>query len=81
MSTATVARWIKSVLAAAGIDTSVFKPHSVKVPPLAINMSKVFQSSTFFVWPTGRMSTRFVNSILEISMLLSNSNIFLDQSS
>lgn len=30
MSTATVARWIKSVLAAAGIDTSVFKPHSVR---------------------------------------------------
>ena len=30
VSTATVARWIKSVLAAAGIDTSVFKPHSVR---------------------------------------------------
>lgn len=29
VSTATVARWIKSVLSAAGIDTSVFKPHSV----------------------------------------------------
>ena len=30
VSTATVARWIKSVLSAAGIDTSVFKPHSVR---------------------------------------------------
>ena len=30
MSTATVARWRKSVLSAAGIDTSVFKPHSVR---------------------------------------------------
>ena len=30
MSSATVARWIKSVLSTAGIDTSVFKPHSVR---------------------------------------------------
>ena len=30
VSTATVARWIKSVLSAAGIDTSVFKPHRVR---------------------------------------------------
>ena len=30
MSPATVARWIKSILSAAGIDTSVFKPHSVR---------------------------------------------------
>ena len=30
VSTATVARWIKSVLSAAGINTSVFKPHSVR---------------------------------------------------
>lgn len=30
VSTATVARWIKSVLSSAGIDTSVFKPHSVR---------------------------------------------------
>ena len=30
ISTATVARWIKSVLQSAGIDTSVFKAHSVK---------------------------------------------------
>ena len=30
VSTATVARWIKSVLSTAGIDTSVFKPHSVR---------------------------------------------------
>ena len=30
VSTATVARWIKSVLSAAGIHTSVIKPHSVR---------------------------------------------------
>lgn len=30
VSTATVARWIRSVLSAAGLDTSVFKPHSVR---------------------------------------------------
>ena len=30
VSTATVARWTKSVLSTAGIDTSVFKPHSVR---------------------------------------------------
>ena len=30
VSTATVARWIKSVLSAGSIDTSVFKPHSVR---------------------------------------------------
>ena len=30
VSTATVARWIRSVLSAAGIDTSLFKPHSVR---------------------------------------------------
>ena len=30
VSTATVARWIKSVLQSAGIDTSVFKAHSVR---------------------------------------------------
>ena len=30
ISTATVARWIKSVLQSAGIDTSVFKAHSVR---------------------------------------------------
>ena len=58
MSTATVARWIKSVLSAAGIDTSVFKPHSVRGASVTINMSKVFQSLTFFVWLTGGMSTR-----------------------
>ena len=30
MTTSTVGRWIKSVLLSAGIDTSVFKPHSVR---------------------------------------------------
>lgn len=30
VSTASVARWIKSVLSAAGINTSVFKPHRVR---------------------------------------------------
>ena len=30
VSTATMARWIKSLLSAAGIDTSLFKPHSVR---------------------------------------------------
>ena len=30
MTTSTVGRWIKSVLSSAGIDTSVFKAHSVR---------------------------------------------------
>lgn len=50
-----------------------------EVLPLPVNMSKVFQSLKFFEWLTGRMSTRFVNVILEIIILLSNLNFFLDQ--
>ena len=30
VTTSTVGRWIKSVLSSAGIDTSVFKAHSVR---------------------------------------------------
>ena len=39
MTTATVARWIRSFLKEAGVDTSVFKTHSVRgtVPSAAAN--------------------------------------------
>ena len=43
-----------------------------EVLPLPINMSKVFQSLTYFKWLTGQMGTHFVNTILEIMILLSN---------
>ena len=81
VSTATVARWIKSVLSAAGTDTSVFKSHSVRGASVTHKYVQGVPVVDILRMADWSSEHSFVNIILEITLLLSNSNIFPDQSS
>ena len=73
VSTATLARWIKSVLTDAGINTSVFKAHSVR-SALATPMLVVFQLQIFCALLIGLINV-LSESIIYVCVALQARNI------
>ena len=63
ISTDTLSRWIKLVLASAGIDTSVFKAHSVRGAATSHAYAKVFELQRFCVLLIGLVNGPFENII------------------
>ena len=55
VSCGTVARWVRCFLQAAGIDTSQFKPHSVRGASASAAARCGVAFLTFWPWPAGRL--------------------------
>ena len=68
----TVGRWIKSVLSSAGIDTSVFKAHSVRGASVTSAYIKGVPVTEICTLLTGQMNLHFVNITSKSTLSLNN---------
>ena len=66
VSPATIARWIRELLAEAGIDIFIFKAHSVRGASTTAAANALVPLDEILKWPTGRLHQRSKSSIINL---------------
>ena len=68
VSSSTIARWIKEILALSGIDTDIFKAHSTRVLQLLLLLTRVCLSQRFCNLEIGHRLTTSKNFIIDLNL-------------